>query len=134
MTHVTAGIHRLIVFSKAIALDNGAVVEEGLIVLLDKSKHKTRFFNNLCGPWWLTVICTFVWYAWYPMSHDVSGIIPGFYHVFELGIRQHLLCVFGWSTRLCDPFACEMIASLTRAWLTMYPCWDLHWMVREIFG
>lgn len=26
--------------------------------------------------------------CWYPMSHDVSGILPGFYHVFGLGIRH----------------------------------------------
>lgn len=39
MTPDSAGIHSLIACSKTIALDNGAVVEESLVVLLDKSKH-----------------------------------------------------------------------------------------------
>lgn len=39
MTHVTAGVHSLIVVSKAIALDSSAVVEQGLVALFDKSKH-----------------------------------------------------------------------------------------------
>lgn len=37
MTHVTAGVHSLIVVSKAIALDSSAVVEQGLVALFDKS-------------------------------------------------------------------------------------------------
>jgi hypothetical protein len=31
-----------------------------------------------------------IWYAWYSKSHDDLGIIPGFSHVFGLGIRYGL--------------------------------------------